>query len=421
MNSELLKHYLFALVMSACGLVYIFISGNTITSNLVSILIPVGWIISIIRREKQNQNLTIEEVTTSIHKEDDQKADSIHSLISSVNGTVDESMNSIKTELGQIRDLTSTSVMNLNESFYGLSNDVSSQAELINNLSGRLHVGEVEESISEGQVKNDEGSTGNEISIHSFIDKTSSILNSFVNTMVDNSKHSMDVVRSIDDLSKEMESIFRFLEEVKQIADQTNLLALNAAIEAARAGEAGRGFAVVADEVRNLSLTSNNLNDEIKRCVTSAQSKLTEASKMVGETASQDVTQVLLSTKDVDTMMGSLSVLDTFINKSVESASNINTEISDKTAIAIRSLQFEDIVRQVSVHADEKINLLSAFIQEFTESVCEIEECKDQNLAQQLINDLQNRIDQITDDLISLPGKKPAAQNTMAEGEIDLF
>lgn len=117
------------------------------------------------------------------------------------------------------------------------------------------------------------------VSIGNCIAKTSGILQEFIVSMIHNSKHNMDVVSSIDDLSIEMGIIFKFLEEVKQIADQTNLLALNAAIEAARSGEAGRGFAVVADEVRTLSITSNTLNDEIRRCVTSAQSKLEKASK----------------------------------------------------------------------------------------------------------------------------------------------
>ena len=420
MNFRLLKVYYIPVLISLVSISYLFITQNKIDVIVPTILMFIAWTVTVISKK---ENTTIASSIENAEKDsqtivvmDSTKTDSIHKVTRNVNDTIDESMSSIKTELGQVRDLIATSVMSLNDSFYGLNNDVSSQGELINSMARMLHSALDDTDASEPRDGEPEL-----LSINEFVDKTSSILKTFVEAMVSNSKHSMDVVSSIDDLSREMEAIFKFLNEVKQIADQTNLLALNAAIEAARAGEAGRGFAVVADEVRNLSVTSNKLNDEIKGCVTSAQLKLEKASEMVGETASADITQVLVNTKNVDIMMGSLTNLEKYIDEAVEEAGKINTEISNKTAVAIRNLQFEDIVRQVAVHADEKIDVLSSFIQQFTDELCEIEECQDEEKAEAMLVDMQNRLNSIKHELTSLPDRKPASQSSMEEGEIDLF
>jgi methyl-accepting chemotaxis protein len=90
-------------------------------------------------------------------------------------------------------------------------------------------------------------------------------------------------VNSMDDINSQVSAINEAITIIDQIAFQTNILSLNAAVEAATAGEAGRGFAVVAAEVRNLASRSAEAANEIKAIVANATSKSNQGKEIAGE------------------------------------------------------------------------------------------------------------------------------------------
>ncbi len=279
---------------------------------------------------------------------DGQGAEADPALRSELDGLLKEQVHIVQSrrdtsvgELDRVKVLLREAIEKLVASFGEMNSHIQAQRDLAL-------------SIINSMTDQDQGSGGT--SFADFVMDTSRTMEAFVDNTLQTSKIAMGLVETMDVIDTEVQSIIGILGEIESIAKQTNLLALNAAIEAARAGEAGRGFAVVADEVRGLSQRTNQFSKEIRGHMDGVHNSLSNAHSSIYAVASMDMNFALESKQRVQDTMARIGKINQSMTASAHAINDHAEHVENGVNAAVTALQFQDMTTQLIEHTQSRID-----------------------------------------------------------------
>ena len=281
-----------------------------------------------------------------------------------------ESMNSIISEIKTSSSLVSSESGTL----YSLSTAIADHTEEAASQSSTVSVA-IDQLASASQEISDSCNAMSGMADHTSVlaRDGESVVSGMARTMEQIEKMMLDATGAVRDLGTNSEHIDDILSTISDIADQTNLLALNAAIEAARAGEQGRGFAVVADEVRSLAERTSKATQQIQKIIATLQGNVHQVISVMeqsGETVRNGGRDVQNSCKAIAGIRQEIQLL----NEQVSHVATAATEQTATTADITRNMHLISGVLQEAAGGAEQTK---SSAQEFTRS---------SNNLQQMVN-----------------------------------
>jgi len=401
--TQFLKDYRVAFILTALSLILLIGFPNTAVIMGISLLMVLVWIISAFLWHRRSQDLALQD---DAKKTDENLQRAIERYSHCLESCVSHEVEQFATELQQLKTMLADAVVTMSNSFNNLHDLTVDQTKMAYSLVVDLD-------------NSNTANSDNSMNFTHFAQETDNVLRFFIDHILQISKQSMEMVGIINDVGTHMSHVEKLLADVQKIADQTNLLALNAAIEAARAGEAGRGFAVVADEVRNLSKHSDKFSEEIRRVVTASKHNIHEAQNMIEVMASKDMNVTLTSKATIDKMMADIAALNDKLAKNVAELSRLSQKIENNVGDAVRGLQFEDLCRQLIEYLQNNVYHFQAMADEIRIGFGVLKNTDPATWEEELNQGVERF--QLMQQQWKTTNLKTTTQSSMDEGDVELF
>lgn len=274
----------------------------------------------------------------------------------------------------ELSDHTSRGVDQISQAMEDLANGASSMAESVQNINSNI--------ISMGMsVETIASNTENLVQSSNDIKIATQDADAYMKKVSDSSQHSVESVNKIStqisETSEAIKNIERASDVISEIASQTNLLSLNASIEAARAGDAGRGFAVVASEIQQLAEQSNKSANDIKEIVqniTIQSNKTVELSAEIAGIITEEQGFIVETQKKFDVLAENI---DRSLNQIDEIASKVD-ELNSVKASITSEVQDLSAISEENAASNEEV---SASVINIAESIREVHNNSDETKA----------------------------------------
>jgi methyl-accepting chemotaxis protein len=389
--------FVLPLIFLVIGLLLVWFYPQPLLLSLLIVSMAATWLFTTTRK---HSGKTVKSQAVATH--DQEVSSQINSIFHSMQNDLQGQYERAAEELSQIRGLQVNAIAGLVNSFTGLENQSRSQLDMVMGLMDNLAE-----------------QLGGETGRNKMAQEAEKVVNVFVENIKAMGKGSMQLVDALNEMSRQLGVADKLLSEIDGISSQTNLLALNAAIEAARAGEAGRGFAVVADEVRKLSQRSSQFSEQIRSNYDLTLKTMEQAGLIVGEMASRDIDLALNSKERITEMMVDMEENNKYLSGQLAEVSDVTEQLSNNVSEAVRSLQFEDMTRQLLENVEARCTMLRHLTGKLITLGSELSmyDRDDDAAMLQKIGQMREEINQELDIL----AHRSIQQASMESGEAELF